>query len=127
MLRKFLLLNPYRQIDHPAVFSYDEEKDEFHISIKQGTRPSELPAIPKVLMQKGVYEIDDKYARIFVKERVIPPERQNIGEIMRKVGITKYNEFALLEYCSGKSCMDDFYLEEITDDENDLMKMNQFT
>ena len=64
-------------------------------------------------------EIDDKWARRFVKERVVPPDRQNIGMIMRQLHMKKYSEFPILEYTSGRCCMDDFYLEEMM---NDLIK-----
>lgn len=72
-----------------------------------------MPAIPGELVKMGIRSIDDKWARRFVKERVVPPDRQNIGMIMRKVGMEYYSEFPLLVYCSGRCCMDDFYLEEI--------------
>lgn len=48
-----------------------------------------------------------------MKERVVPPDRQNIGTIMRDLHMKKYSEFPILEYTSGRCCMDDFYLEEI--------------
>lgn len=64
-------------------------------------------------VRKGVYDVDDYWARRFVKERVIPPERQNIGSILRTIGAPYYTEFAILEYCGGRCCMDEFYLEEI--------------
>lgn len=62
-----------------------------------------------------VFYADDYFARKFVKERVAPPERQNIGSIMRKIGITRYREFDLLMYNNGRSCQDDFVLEEIVE------------
>lgn len=48
-----------------------------------------------------------------MKERVIPPERQNIESILRTIGAPYYTEFAILEYYGGRCCMDEFYLEEI--------------
>lgn len=34
---------------------------------------------------------------------------------MRKIGITRYREFDLLMYNNGRSCQDDFVLEEIVE------------
>ena len=48
-----------------------------------------------------------------LRERVVPPDRQNIGMIMREVGMTYYSEFPLLVYTSGRCAMDEFYIEEI--------------
>ena len=58
-------------------------------------------------------ETDDRWARRFVRERVVPPDRQNIGMIMREVGMTYYSEFPLLVYTSERCAMDEFYIEEI--------------
>lgn len=96
-----------------AVLSYDEEKDLYHISIPLSVDPDNLPAIPGILARKGIREIDDKWARRFVKERVVPPDRQNIGMILRELGMGYYSEFPLLVYTSGRCAMDDFFIEEI--------------
>lgn len=117
MLRKFAIRDEsYGSGDECAVLSYDEENDCYAIEIPETVNPDNLPAIPGILARKGIRSIGDKWARQFVKERVVPPERQNIGQIMRQVGMTYYSEFPLLVYCSGRCCMDDFWLEEITGD-----------
>lgn len=102
-----------------AILSYDEENDRYAISIPESVHPDDLPAIPACLASKGIREIEDKWARRFVKERVVPPDRQNIGMILRDVGMQYYDEFPLLVYTSGRCCMDDFYLEEITPGKED--------
>ena len=77
-----------------------------------------MPAILSLLAKQGIRELDDKWARRFVKERVVPPDRQNIGMIMRQLHMKKYSEFPILEYTSGRCCMDDFYLVEMMNDLN---------
>ncbi len=96
-----------------AILSYDEDTDQYHISIPPSVNPDNLPAIPGILARKGIREIEDKWARRFVKERVVPPDRQNIGMILREVGMSYYSEFPLLVYTDGRCAMDDFFLEEI--------------
>lgn len=116
MLRKFAIKDEtYGLEDAYAVLSYEEETDQYAIEIPEAVDPYRLPAIPGILARKGIRYIDDRWARQFVKERVVPPERQNIGQIMRQVGMSYYSEFPLLVYCSGRCCMDDFWLEEITE------------
>ncbi|MDE7477936.1 MAG: hypothetical protein K2M91_08295 [Lachnospiraceae bacterium] len=114
-MRKFLIKddNVPSPINEYAVLSYDEEMDEYHVSIPESVNPDDLPAILGILARKGIREIDDKWARIFVKERVVPPERQNIGMILREVGMRYYSEFPLLVYTSGRCSMDEFYIEEL--------------
>lgn len=117
MLRTFLITNPNRNCVNCAKLTYNEETDEYGLIIPENAKPYELPAIPKILHAKGVYKVDGYFARKFVQERVPPPERQNIGYIMRKVGMKKYREFDLLIYNDGRSCQDDFILQEITGQE----------
>lgn len=115
-MRKFLIKEDGRlssENNEYAVLSYDEDKDRYHISIPQSVNPDELPAIPGILARKGIREIDDKWARRFVEERVVPPDRQNIGMILREAGMGYYSEFLLLVYTGGRCCMDEFYIEEI--------------
>ena len=116
MLRKFELIddNIEPQKEH-AILTYDEENDIYSIYVPKTVKSEDLPAIPALLVMKGIREIEDKWARRFVQERVVPPNRQNIGEIMRQVGMTYYSEFPLLLYTSGRCCMDDFYIREITE------------
>lgn len=114
-MRRFLLKDdhvPSPDNDY-AVLSYDEDKDEYHVSIPDSVNADDLPAILGILARKGVREIDDRWARRFVKERVVPPDRQNIGMILREAGLGYYSEFLLLVYTSGRCAMDEFYIEEI--------------
>lgn len=115
MLRNFLIkeADSISTGNEYAVLSYDEDKDEYHVSIPESVNPDNLPAILGILARKGIREIDDKWARRFVKERVVPPDRQNIGMILREVGIGYYSEFPLLVYTSGRCAMDEFFIEEI--------------
>ena len=48
-----------------------------------------------------------------MRERVVPPDRQNIGMILRELGMGYYSEFPLLVYTGGRCAMDEFFLEEI--------------
>ena len=48
-----------------------------------------------------------------MKQRVIPPEWQNIGQILRKNGMESYDEFPLLCMNQGRSCQDECYLVEV--------------
>ncbi|MDE5696735.1 MAG: hypothetical protein K2I96_04865 [Lachnospiraceae bacterium] len=114
-MRKFLIKddNVVSATNEYACLFYDEDQDAYHISIPASVNPDDLPAIPGALARKGIREIEDKWARRFVKERVVPPDRQNIGMILREAGMGYYSEFLLLVYTSGRCAMDEFYIEEI--------------
>lgn len=123
-MRRFLIKddNVPSPTNEYAILSYDEDDDKYTITIPDSVNPDDLPAIPGILAREGIREIEDKWARRFVKERVVPPDRQNIGMILREVGMDYYREFPLLIYTSGRCCMDDFYLEEIIEDSKNKNK-----
>lgn len=98
---------------------YDEQNEKFSIKIAESSDFSRLPLILGFLFEKGYTEIDDYWSRRFVKERIVPSERQNIGEILKKNGLTEYKEIDMLRLSKGSCCQDDFYLEE-TDSYNDV-------
>ena len=55
--------------------------------------------------------INRDYTDMWIKERVIPYERQNITSILKDANMTTYNELELFIKQSGKSSMDNCYLE----------------
>lgn len=114
MLRIFEIRNDFLEpAEEYATLTYDEATEKYAVHIPESIDCNDLPAILSLLVKQGIREIDDKWARRFVTERVVPPDRQNIGTIMRQLHMKKYSEFPILEYTSGRCCMDDFYLKEI--------------
>lgn len=57
--------------------------------------------------------IDKDWSLRWVRERVIPPDRQNIGQILRENHMEFYDEFPLLVSNQGRSCQDECYLVQI--------------
>ncbi len=55
-----------------------------------------------------------------VEQRIVPPDRQNIGEILRDNHLKEYDEYELLMLAMGRCAQDDYYLVPI--DEKDLPK-----
>ena len=113
MLRTFEIINDSLEpsAEH-AVLTYDDETDQYAVHIPETVGNNDLPAILSLLAKQGIRELNDTWARRFVKERVVPPDRQNIGMIMRQLNMKRYSEFPILEYTSGRCCMDEFYLRE---------------
>jgi hypothetical protein len=64
----------------------------------------------------GVYELDEELSLYTIRERVPPPERQNIDSILWDLGLRTYDEFQLLVILHGRCGQDACELEEITED-----------
>lgn len=63
-------------------------------------------------IKRNQHTISPERSLRWVKERVIPPERQNIGSILKENNMGFYDEFLLLISNQGRSCQDECYLVE---------------
>ena len=92
---------------------YDEKEDSFSIQISRNADKEDLPFMLTCAVENGKYDLDDKLARRFVLERIVPSERQNLGSIMAAHGMDYYDIFEFLMLDMGRCCQDDYYLEEV--------------
>lgn len=76
---------------------------------------SELETVARDSIQKGQRKLDKKWSFRWVQERVTPPERQNIGQILKANNMSEYDEFKLLVKNQGQSCQDECYIVEVAD------------
>ena len=63
------------------------------------------------------YSIGHEKSIEFVRQRIIPSDRQNIGMILRDNNITEYDEYKLLLLSRGRCSQDEIYLVK-TDEES---------
>ena len=96
-----------------AKLRYDEGRKEFHISISGDAKPSELPIYLALHAKKGIYEVDGEHSLRWVRDRLVPPDRQNIGQILKAKGLKYYDEHELLVKYQGRTTQDEFMIEEI--------------
>ena len=53
------------------------------------------------------------WRKIWVQQRIVPIDRQNIGEILRDNHLKEYDEYELLTLAMGRCAQDDYYLVPI--------------
>ena len=68
-------------------------------------------------VKRGVYSIDSTWSAKFVGQRIIPPDRQNLGSILRRYGLKEYDEFKLLQLSEGRCAQDELYLVRIHEED----------
>ena len=95
---------------------YHEPSKSFYIELPDGADSWDLPLLLSSLADRGEYSIDSTWSRRFVQRRIVPQDRQNIGQILRDNGLKEYDEFSLLMLTMGRCEQDDCYLEEIPSD-----------
>lgn len=94
-----------------AFLTYNTETEEYSIRIAENATINDVPMMMEPFVEKGQLEMGPEWSRRWVEERVVPPGRQNLGEILRAHGLEEYNAFALLEASCGTSSQDYFVVQ----------------
>ena len=94
---------------------YYETPKVFYIELPDNADPWDMPPILSSFADRGEYTVDSLWSRRFVRQRIVPQDRQNIGQILADNGLREYDEFSLLLLAMGRCEQDDCYLEEIPD------------
>ena len=93
---------------------YYEDPKAFYVELADGLDPWEAPPIFSAFVKRGDYSIDSYWSRRWVQSRIVPRDRQNIGQILRENHLGEYDEFSLLVIATGRCAQDDFYLEDVS-------------
>ena len=93
---------------------YYEKAKAFYIELPDDADPWDTPPILSSFAKRGEYSINSYWSRNWVEQRVIPQDRQNIGQIIKENGLKEYDEFLLLLLANGRCAQDDCYLEEVS-------------
>lgn len=101
-----------------AYLLYYEVEKRFYIELPEHADPWETPLLLDSYVTHGETTVDSYWSRIWVQQRIIPTDRQNIAAILRDNRLEEYDEFALLMLAMGRCSQDDYYLVPV--DETDL-------
>ena len=112
-MRKFAIRSELCGEKDLAFLYYDEEKKQYEIEVPKETESFEAPLIIADFIKKGQRKIGREWSLRWVQERVTPPNRQNIGQILRVNHMTEYDEFKFLVKNEGRSCQDECYIVEV--------------
>ena len=96
---------------------YYEKAESFIIELCEDLDEWDAPLLFQGLVRKEIYTVAQDISLMWVKERVIPSGRQNIGSILKNHKMKKYSEMALLSLSKGRSSQDNCYIEEISETE----------
>lgn len=89
---------------------YYPEVREFHIEISEEVDEWEAPLLLSSFVKRGKRSLDPDASRLWAELRVIPPDRQNLGMILRDNGLEEYDPYRLLTLAGGRCAQDDCFL-----------------
>lgn len=97
--------------------TYYELEKNFYVNIKDGVKDNDLPISLFIYLNENKRYLNSRQSLQWVRSRIIPSNRQNITEILRKLKIDAYDEFTLFDYCDGRSSNDECYVSKIKNKE----------
>ena len=97
---------------------YYEKSKEFYIELLDDLSEWDIPLLLSSLYKKGERTINSYWSKTWIRQRIVPVDRQNIGQILRDNNLKRYDEFGLLMLANGRCAQDDYCLSAVS--ENDL-------
>ncbi len=91
--------------------SYNELTQKFSITVEPGLS-EDCPIIFSSAVRRKLTEFPQEWVDIWIKERIIPPTRQNIAEILKAAKLKTYDEYGMLMFTQGRCAQDNCYLVE---------------
>lgn len=97
---------------------YFENSKQFYIELPFDADPWETPLLLESFLRRGERTINAYWSKLWVQQRIVPTDRQNLGQILKENGLDEYDEYKLLMLANGRCAQDNYYLEKM--DEEDL-------
>lgn len=94
---------------------YDKEQ-RFYIELPDSADEWDTPLLLASFLKKGERTVNSYWSEHWVQQRVIPPDRQNIGQVLRDNKLEHYDLFELLMLPKGRCAQDDYYLAPLDED-----------
>ena len=96
-----------------AYLLYYEKEKSFYIELPDNADPWETPLILSSFAKKDITTVNSYWSKIWVQQRIVPSDRQNLGQVLKENNLSEYDEFELLMLSDGRCAQDNFYLELI--------------
>lgn len=96
---------------------YFDKTKKFYVELPEDADPWETPLLLSSFVQKRIHTVSAYWSKLWVQQRIVPSDRQNLGQILKENGLDEYDEFSLLMLADGRCAQDSYYLSPILEDE----------
>ena len=96
-----------------AYLLYYEKEKRFYIELPEDVDQWETPLLLSSFLKRGEKTVNSYWSLMWVRQRIVPSDRQNLGQVLKENGLEEYDEFALLMAGKGRCAQDDYFLDEI--------------
>ena len=98
-----------------AFLLYYEGAKKFYIELPDDADPWDTPLLLSAFAKRGERSINSYWSELWVRQRVVPADRQNIHQILKELNLKTYDEFPLLLSSMGRCAQDDYYLVPLSE------------
>lgn len=95
---------------------YYEKEQRFYIELPDSADEWDTPLLLASFLKKGERTVNSYWSELWVQQRVVPSDRQNIGQVLRDNNLETYDLFDLLMLSKGRCAQDDYYLATLDED-----------
>jgi len=92
---------------------YYEKAGAFIIELQEYLDEWTAPLLFTKYVKDGIYTIPRDISFLWVRERIVPESRQNIGSILSRHRLKAYDEMKFLEISNGRCSQDSMYIKRI--------------
>ena len=96
-----------------AYLLYYEREKVFYIELPEDADFWNTPLLLSSFAKRNIRTINPYFSKLWVQQRIVPADRQNIGQILKENGLEEYDEFELLMLADGRCEQDDYYLSPV--------------
>lgn len=125
-MKIFAIRDEYSDTKDLAYLIYYESEKQFYIELPDGSDEWEVPMLLSQFVKKGETTVNSYWSKVWVQQRIVPTDRQNLGQILKDNGLKQYDEFELLMLGKGRCAQDDYYLEPLDEDNLPEELVNRF-
>ena len=109
-----------------AYLLYYEAAKKFYIELPENADPWDTPLLLSSFAKKGETSVNSYWSREWVRQRIVPTDRQNITQLLRENKLKQYDEFDLLMLSMGRCAQDDYYLTPVEESQLPKKVRNRF-
>lgn len=106
-----------KRLKNLAYLFYYKKSKQFFFELSQNVDSWKLPLLLSSFAARKTYTVAPYWSRLWVQQRIVPPDRQNIGHVLKEYNLKEYDEFKLLMIDSGACAQDSYYLQGIKEDD----------
>lgn len=110
-MKNYVVVNRAAPDNTLAYLQYDEQNGCFDLRICREAKAENLQGMLRVFYEKKMFEPGAKWSERWVRERIIPNERQGLGIMLRHNQMTRYDETQMLEKSGGACVQDDLIIK----------------